>query len=115
MKGENHTAFWEMVRSAIKKIVSEAAFKSSSEKIDSFQLAMPRYFSLRTGRSNPSKLLPLYKDNFPVWSEQSSGMLQLVIWTALCEQGLEPLLQHYNELVEKDVKENGTSRPIGSL
>jgi predicted oxidoreductase (fatty acid repression mutant protein) len=46
----------------------------------------------------------LYKDNFPVWSQQSNGMLQLVIWTALQEEGFGASLQHYNELIETDVK-----------
>lgn len=46
----------------------------------------------------------LYKDNFPIWSEQSSGMLQLVVWTALESEGLGATLQHYNPLVDEEVK-----------
>ncbi len=47
---------------------------------------------------------PLYRDNFPKWSQQSSGMLQYVLWTALASEGLGASLQHYNELIEEDVK-----------
>ncbi len=117
LKGENHTAFWEMVRSAIKKIVSEAAFKSSSEKIDSFSAgyATILFFEDRSVVKSLQNSFPLYKENFPVWSEQSSGMLQFVIWTALCEQGLGASLQHYNELVEKDVKEKWNLSPDWKL
>ena len=45
-----------------------------------------------------------YKDNFPVWSQQSSGMHQYVIWSALEIEGFGTSLQHYNELSEVDVK-----------
>ena len=46
----------------------------------------------------------MYKDNFPVWSQQSNGMLQYVIWTALESEGFGASLQHYNELIESEIK-----------
>ena len=46
----------------------------------------------------------LYKDNFPKWSQQSSGMHQLIVWTALEAEGLGASLQHYNELIETEVR-----------
>ena len=46
---------------------------------------------------------PLYRDNFPRWSEQASGMLQYVVWTALAEQNIGASLQHYNPLVDEAV------------
>lgn len=46
----------------------------------------------------------LYKDNFPIWSQQSSGMLQFAIWTALELEGLGASLQHYNPLIDEAVK-----------
>ncbi len=45
-----------------------------------------------------------YKENFPVWSLQSSGMLQFVIWTSLEEEGFGASLQHYNPLIDDSVK-----------
>lgn len=45
-----------------------------------------------------------YKDNFPLWSQQSNGMLQFVIWTSLENQGLGASLQHYNPLIDAQVK-----------
>jgi hypothetical protein len=47
----------------------------------------------------------LYAENFPVWSNQSSGILQFVVWTALSEAGLGASLQHYNPLIDDKVKE----------
>ncbi|CRR91193.1 hypothetical protein PAERUG_P48_London_17_VIM_2_01_13_02863 [Pseudomonas aeruginosa] len=42
----------------------------------------------------------LYADNFPVWSEQASGMAQFAVWTALAEHKVGASLQHYNPLVD---------------
>ena len=44
-----------------------------------------------------------FKDKFPVWSIQSNGMLEFVVWTALESEGLGASLQHYNPLVDADV------------
>jgi predicted oxidoreductase (fatty acid repression mutant protein) len=47
---------------------------------------------------------PLYKENFALWSMQSAGMLNLVVWTALAEAGMGASLQHYNPLIDEAVK-----------
>ena len=47
---------------------------------------------------------PKAKDNFTLWSYQSSGMLQYNVWTSLAAEGLGASLQHYNEAVEEEVK-----------
>ena len=46
----------------------------------------------------------LYKENFPIWSQQSSGMLQFAIWTALEIEGFGATLQHYNPLIDEEVR-----------
>lgn len=51
------------------------------------------------------KRFDTYKDNFPIWSQQSNGMLQFVVWTSLEIEGLGASLQHYNELIEDEVKQ----------
>jgi len=45
-----------------------------------------------------------YKDNFPMFSQHASGMLQFVVWTALESEGLGASLQHYSPLIDEDVK-----------
>jgi len=57
----------------------------------------------------------LYADNFPVWSNQSNGMLQFAVWTALQSEGLGSSLLHYNELVEEDVKKEWKLDPSWKL
>ncbi|WP_261974689.1 nitroreductase family protein [Geobacter metallireducens] len=46
----------------------------------------------------------MYSDNFPVWSNQSSGMLQYAIWSALELEGWGASLQHYNPVIDDSVK-----------
>ncbi len=47
---------------------------------------------------------PTYAGNFPVWSEHTSAMHQLALWTLLEEAGFGASLQHYNPLIDKDVR-----------
>ena len=50
------------------------------------------------------KKFALYADNFPIWSEHSTGMAQLAVWTALAEYDIGASLQHYNPLIDDKVK-----------
>lgn len=50
------------------------------------------------------KQFPLYAGNFPILSNQASWMHQLVIWAALESEGLGASLQHYNPLIDEEVK-----------
>ncbi|MNN09169.1 hypothetical protein D3C81_1220450 [compost metagenome] len=50
------------------------------------------------------KQFALYADNFPVWSQQSNGLLQYVVWTALSDEGIGASLQHYNPLIDDEVR-----------
>ena len=48
---------------------------------------------------------PTYADNFPIWSEHASAMHQLAVWTMLEDAGFGASLQHYNPLIDKEVRE----------
>jgi predicted oxidoreductase (fatty acid repression mutant protein) len=45
----------------------------------------------------------LYADNFPIWSEQSSGMAQFAVWAALAGSDIGASLQHYNPLADAEI------------
>jgi len=47
-----------------------------------------------------AKILSLGKE-FPVWSENSTGMLQFTVWTALALEGIGASLQHYGAYSEE--------------
>ena len=47
---------------------------------------------------------PLYSSNFKVWSQHTSAMHQFTIWTMLEDLGFGASLQHYNPLIDEEVK-----------
>ena len=57
--------------------------KISREKIDSFKAGAGTilYFYDQQVIEAMQQQFPLYADNFPVWANQASGMLQLSIWS----------------------------------
>jgi len=82
------TRFWEITRNCLKKIVPVDAFPKTSEKIDSFNAGFGTvlFFEDQSVVNGLMNQYPLYKDNFPVWSMQSNGMLQSLVWMALAEE-----------------------------
>ncbi len=104
--GEQHDRLWEIVREVLKKVVPEGAFEKTSEKLDSFKngFGTVLFFEDQAVVEGLQEQFALYKDNFPVWSLQSSGMLQYVVWAALEDAGLGASLQHYNPLIDEQVK-----------
>ena len=106
LKGNEHTALWTIIMEALRKIVPADAFAATEAKINSFAAAYATvlYFEDQDTVKGLQEKFPPYAHNFPVWSDQHSGILQFIIWTALAEAGLGASLQHYNELIEDAVK-----------
>ncbi|MDQ0243242.1 putative oxidoreductase (fatty acid repression mutant protein) [Bacillus fengqiuensis] len=104
--GEYHDKVWDITKEALRKIVSEDQFPTTEEKINSFRSGYGTvlFFEDQSVVEQLQRDYASYKDNFPIWSQQSSGMLQYVVWTSLEAEGLGASLQHYNELIENDVK-----------
>ncbi|MEO3944806.1 nitroreductase family protein [Gorillibacterium sp. CAU 1737] len=105
--GEQHDKLWTITKETLRKIVPAESFSSTEEKIGSFQSGYGTvlFFEDQAVVENLQAQFALYKDNFPIWSNQSSGMLQLVVWTALAEEGIGASLQHYNPLIDEEVKQ----------
>lgn len=103
---EQHDRFWDLTMESLKRVVPENAFQSTEEKINSFKngYGTVLYFEDQDIVKALQEQFSLYKDNFPIWSQQSSGMLQMVLWTALENEGFGASLQHYTELIESDIK-----------
>ncbi|CAI3608054.1 MULTISPECIES: nitroreductase family protein [Clostridium] len=104
--GKEHDKLWDITMKALRKIVPADNFSSTEDKINSFKngYGTVLYFEDNSVIELLQKQFALYKDNFPIWSQQTSGMHQFVIWTALEIEGFGASLQHYNELIENDVK-----------
>jgi len=104
--GENHQKLWSIVKETLRKIVPAAAFGSTEAKIDSFAAgyASLLYFEDQTVVESLQNAFPSYADNFPIWSQQTSGMHQLAIWTMLEDAGFGATVQHYNPLIDDEVR-----------
>ncbi len=103
---EQHDKLWELTKETLRKIVPAESFAATEEKINSFKngYGTVLFFEDQAVVEGLQNSFALYKDNFPIWSLQSSGMLQFTIWTALEEAGLGASLQHYNPLIDDQVK-----------
>lgn len=105
--GEQHDKLWEITKETLRKIVPADQFEGTAQKLDSFKSGYGSvlFFEDQAGVKQLQENFALYADNFPIWSNQSSGMLQFVVWTAFAEVGLGASLQHYNPLIDDEVKE----------
>ncbi len=104
--GDNHDRLWEIVRESLKRIVPAESFASTDAKLLSFQAGFGTvlFFEEQNIVKGLQEQFPLYSDNFPIWSLQSNGMLEFVVWTALAEAGIGASLQHYNPLIDDEVR-----------
>ncbi|MGG3571577.1 nitroreductase family protein [Bacillus gobiensis] len=104
--GEQHDKLWDITKEALRKIVPAEQFAPTEEKINSFKNGYGSilFFEDETVIESLQEQFAPYAHNFPIWSQQTSGMHQLVVWTALELEGYGATLQHYTELIEEDVK-----------
>lgn len=104
--GEQSDKFWNITREAVRKVAPAEGFERTEAKLEKFKAqGTLLFYSDQTTVQKLQQDFALYADNFPVWAEQENGMLQLVIWSALAEQGIGASLQHYNPVVDADVRD----------
>ncbi len=104
---KQHIRFWELVAQQLKPLVPEKNFEATQTKLAGFSAGYGTvlFFEEQQTIENLQQQFPAYQENFPVWSLQSSGMIQFIIWTAFANEGLGASLQHYNPVIDKAVKE----------
>ncbi len=106
--GEAHDKLWDITTETLRKVVGDGDFTGTQQKNGFFlKLVMEQYYSLkmRLSLNRFKKKFAAYAENFPIWSHQASGMHQLVVWTGLEAEGLGASLQHYNPLIDDEVKQ----------
>ncbi|MBK5502170.1 MULTISPECIES: nitroreductase family protein [Peribacillus] len=106
LTGEAHDKLWDITTETLRKAVGEGDFTGTQQKMDSFKSGYGTvlFFEDKAVVKSLQEQFALYADNFPIWSQQASGMHQLVVWTALETEGLGATLQHYNPLIDDEVK-----------
>ncbi len=105
--GREHRRLWNIVEEALQKVTPPERFPATKEKIQAFRngYGSVLYFEDQETVTGLQQKFPLYQDKFPLWSEQSNGMLQFIVWTALENRGLGASLQHYNPLIDQAVQQ----------
>lgn len=104
--GAEHKKLWNIVKETLRAIVPEQAFAGTAQKIDSFAAGAGSilFFEDKDVVTGLQEQFPLYADNFPIWSEQASGIAQFAVWTALAQEKIGASLQHYNPIIDSQVQ-----------
>ncbi|MCH4201982.1 MAG: nitroreductase family protein [Bacilli bacterium] len=103
---KNHDQMWDIVMETLRKIVPAESFAKTETKINAFKSAYGTvlFFNDDAVTKKYGDDFPLYRENFIRWSEQQNGMLQYAIWVGLSNLNLGASLQHYNPLIDAEVK-----------
>jgi predicted oxidoreductase (fatty acid repression mutant protein) len=105
--GQQHEKLWSLTKAQLQKRVPADAFAATAQKMDSFAAAAGSvlFFEDSSVVKSLQQQFAAYADNFPIWSEHSTGIAQYAVWLALAEKGIGANLQHYNPLIDDDVKQ----------
>ncbi|MGG0255861.1 nitroreductase family protein [Bacillus toyonensis] len=105
--GEAHDKLWDITTETLRKVVGDGDFSGTQQKMNSFKAGYGTvlFFEDEAIVKSLQEKFAAYAENFPIWSHQASGMHQLVVWTGLEAEGLGASLQHYNPLIDDEVKQ----------
>jgi predicted oxidoreductase (fatty acid repression mutant protein) len=100
--GAESEKFWDLVLDALRKVTPPENFGATEAKIKSFAAGAGTvlFYEDQNVVKGLQEKFALYAHNFPIWSEHSSGMAQLAVWTALATANIGASLQHYNPLID---------------
>ncbi|MFA5623436.1 MAG: nitroreductase family protein [Bradymonadales bacterium] len=103
---QEHEALWDIVLNTLKPLVPAEQFSQTEAKIASFKAGRGTvlFFTDEAKTKGLQDAYPLYAANFPPWALQENGMLQYAVWVAFAENGIGASLQHYNPLIDDEVK-----------
>ena len=103
---DHHENVWDITKSALKGRLPKDRFDVLEKKLNGFEAAYGTilFFESSNMIAAMQEQYYEYKDNFPIWAAQANGMLQYAIWTALEDLGLGANLQHYNPIIDEDIK-----------
>lgn len=105
---ENNQEFWQIVLNTLKGLTSEKRFPATKEKIDAFANSQGTilFFDEAEETERIADTMPKYKEKFTSWAQHSNAMAQFAIWVALETFGYGASLQHYNPIIDSEVKKS---------
>jgi len=116
--GENHKKLWNIVKETLRKKTSTEKFIDTEKKIDTAFASghgTVLFFEDESVVRNLEESFPLYAETFVSWSLQSSAMNQFAIWVMLEDAGFGASLQHYNPIIDDEVKKTWNIDPNWKL
>jgi len=98
---EKHQQLWDMIMEVYKMMLPADAFERAKGRMEGFRggYGTVLFYEDTTRMREFQEKLKTYEDKFPQWSEETNGMHQYVLWTALEAEGMGVNLQHYNPLI----------------
>ena len=98
--GQQSEKFWHIVMNELRIRVPADKFAPTEAKIKSFAAGVGTilFYEDQQIITSLQQQYPNYAEQFPVWSEQGSGIAQFAVWSALANAGIGASLQHYNPL-----------------
>lgn len=99
---KNHLKLWDIVKDVLRKKNPDRPFERTEKKINGFAAgyASLLFYEDMNVVELMQKQFPSYAANYPIWSEHSSAMHQIAIWTQLENIGFGASLQHYNPIID---------------
>ena len=107
LTGDNHRKLWDkIVYNTLQKIVPAEAFKRTEIKLNTFSQATGTILLLRDLEAveQMRKEYATYADEMDNWSWQDLGIAMVNIWNSLAEINVGANIQHYNPLIDDEVK-----------
>ncbi len=104
---KNHEELWNIVENTLREVMGpDRDFTQTKAKMDMFKKAYGTilYFENNNKVKELQETFPSYADKFPQYSEHSSAILQILIWMGLAEQNIGANIQHYNPIIDEQVK-----------
>ena len=106
--GEKHQQIWQITTDILKEKLAkkEETFAVAQNKINKFKAGVGTilFFEDTEIINELKETYAMYAENFSTWSIQANGMLQNNIWTALSQANIGANLQHYNPLIDEEVR-----------
>lgn len=104
--GEHHDELWSITTEVLRAVVPEGEFEPTQQKMNNFKNAYGTvlFFEDEAVVEDLQLQFASYQDRFPVWSQHTNAMHQLMIWMALESEGMGANLQHYNPIIDERVK-----------
>ena len=121
-----HQKLWNIVEKTLEPLTPAEAFPNTQAKLASFAAGKGTilFFEDMDVVRSLQEQFALYAENFPIWSDQSTGIAQHAVWVALAEANIGANLQHYNPIIDEEVAATWNSpgnwkltgqMPVGSI